>query len=75
MNNSDCSEESTKEPAASSESPLDQTWFWFQSLVDFRRKAQRYERWPQQQRTTRSSDSPAATMIRGRSRMSKDSII
>lgn len=45
------------------------------SPVVSHRKAQRYEQWPQQQRPMRSSDSPAATMIRGRSRMSRDSII
>lgn len=44
-------------------------------FVAFNRKAQQYERWPRQQRPMRSSDSPAATMIRGRSRMSRDSII
>lgn len=38
------------------------------------RKAQRYEQSPQQQRPMRSNDSPAATMIHGKSQMSRDSI-
>lgn len=39
-----------------------------------RRKAQQYEQWPQLQRPMRSSDSPARTMIRGRSQTSRGSI-
>lgn len=39
-----------------------------------RRKAQQYEQQPQLQRPMRSSDSPARTMIRGRSQTSRGSI-